>query len=77
MNIECIALTTRWHLKVSDATGAQRLQKFIQNMCNDGRRIVLSITREGQRTVHDKRGARTEQIASALRKTLGDMLKLL
>ncbi|HEY1823268.1 MAG TPA: MarR family transcriptional regulator [Trebonia sp.] len=33
----------------------------------DGRRIVLSITGEGQRTVHDKRGARTEQIASALR----------
>ncbi|HEY6496510.1 MAG TPA: MarR family transcriptional regulator [Trebonia sp.] len=33
----------------------------------DGRRIVLSITKEGQQTVHNKRGARTEQIASALR----------
>jgi DNA-binding MarR family transcriptional regulator len=33
----------------------------------DGRRIVLSITGEGQQTVHDKRGARTEQIATALR----------
>jgi DNA-binding MarR family transcriptional regulator len=33
----------------------------------DGRRIVLSITAAGRRTVHDKRGARTEQIATALR----------
>lgn len=33
----------------------------------DGRRIVLSITEAGLRTVHDKRGARTEQIAAALR----------
>jgi len=33
----------------------------------DGRRIVLSITESGRRTVHDKRGARTEQIAAALR----------
>ena len=33
----------------------------------DGRRIVLSITESGLRTVHDKRGARTEQLAAALR----------
>ena len=33
----------------------------------DGRRIVLSITSAGVRTVHDKRGARTELIAAALR----------
>ena len=33
----------------------------------DGRRIVLSVTSEGRRTVHDKRGARTELIAAALR----------
>jgi DNA-binding MarR family transcriptional regulator len=33
----------------------------------DGRRIVLSITEPGLRTVHGKRGARTEQIATALR----------
>jgi DNA-binding MarR family transcriptional regulator len=33
----------------------------------DGRRIVLSVTEAGRRTVHDKRGARTEQIAAALR----------
>lgn len=33
----------------------------------DGRRIVLSITEEGRRTVHDRRGARTELIAAALR----------
>src|SRR3984957_11500835 len=32
----------------------------------DGRRIVLSITEAGRRIVHDKRGARTEQIAAAL-----------
>jgi DNA-binding MarR family transcriptional regulator len=37
----------------------------------DGRRIVLSITEAGRRTVHDKRGARTEQIAAALRKGFG------
>jgi DNA-binding MarR family transcriptional regulator len=33
----------------------------------DGRRIVLAITEAGVRTVHDRRGARTEQIATALR----------
>jgi DNA-binding MarR family transcriptional regulator len=33
----------------------------------DGRRIVLSITETGRRVVHDKRGARTEQLAAALR----------
>ena len=33
----------------------------------DGRRIVLSITEAGRQLVHDKRGARTEQIAAALR----------
>src|ERR1700761_666389 len=33
----------------------------------DGRRIVLSVTNAGRRNVHDKRGARTEQIAGALR----------
>jgi len=33
----------------------------------DGRRIVLSITGSGLRTVHDKRGARTDHIAAALR----------
>jgi DNA-binding MarR family transcriptional regulator len=33
----------------------------------DGRRIVLSITEAGRRNVHDKRGARTEQISAALR----------
>lgn len=33
----------------------------------DGRRIVLSITDSGRRTVRDKRGARTEMIATALR----------
>jgi DNA-binding MarR family transcriptional regulator len=38
----------------------------------DGRRIVLSITEAGRRTVHDKRGARTEQIASALRAGFSD-----
>jgi len=32
----------------------------------DGRRIVLSITETGRRMVTDKRGARTEQIATAL-----------
>lgn len=32
----------------------------------DGRRIVLSITEVGRRDVHLKRGARTEQIATAL-----------
>jgi DNA-binding MarR family transcriptional regulator len=38
----------------------------------DGRRIVLSITEPGLRTVHDKRGARTEQIAAALRDGFSD-----
>ncbi len=33
----------------------------------DGRRIVLSITAAGRRTLGDKRGARTEHIAAALR----------
>jgi DNA-binding MarR family transcriptional regulator len=33
----------------------------------DGRRIVLSITEAGRRTLGDKRGARTEHIAAALR----------
>jgi DNA-binding MarR family transcriptional regulator len=33
----------------------------------DGRRIVLSITDVGRQTVHDRRGARTEYIAAALR----------
>jgi DNA-binding MarR family transcriptional regulator len=33
----------------------------------DGRRIVLSITERGRQRVHDKRGARTEQLAAALR----------
>jgi DNA-binding MarR family transcriptional regulator len=33
----------------------------------DGRRIVLAITDLGRRTVHDRRGARTEAIAAALR----------
>ncbi len=33
----------------------------------DGRRIVLSITEAGRQTVHDKRGARTDYIAAALR----------
>ena len=32
----------------------------------DGRRIVLSVTEAGRQVVHDKRGARTEQIAAAL-----------
>ena len=38
----------------------------------DGRRIVLSITGEGRRTVHDRRGARTEKIAAALRDGFSD-----
>jgi DNA-binding MarR family transcriptional regulator len=38
----------------------------------DGRRIVLSLTEAGRRTVHDKRGARTEQIAAALRNGFSD-----
>jgi len=38
----------------------------------DGRRIVLSITDSGRRTVRDKRGARTEQIAAALRDGFSD-----
>jgi DNA-binding MarR family transcriptional regulator len=33
---------------------------------DDGRRIVLSITDDGQRAVQDKRSARTEQLAAAL-----------
>ena len=33
----------------------------------DGRRIVLSVTEAGRRTLLDKRGARTEHIAAALR----------
>jgi DNA-binding MarR family transcriptional regulator len=33
----------------------------------DGRRIVLTITDVGRRTVRDRRGARTERIAAALR----------
>lgn len=33
----------------------------------DGRRIVLSITEAGRRLVRDRRGARTEMIARALR----------
>ena len=33
----------------------------------DGRRIVLSVTDAGRRTLRDKRGARTEHIAAALR----------
>jgi DNA-binding MarR family transcriptional regulator len=32
----------------------------------DGRRIVLSITEAGRQRVHDKRDARTGQIAAAL-----------
>jgi DNA-binding MarR family transcriptional regulator len=39
---------------------------------DDGRRIVLSITEAGRRTVRDKRGARTEQIAAALRTGFSD-----
>ena len=39
---------------------------------DDGRRIVLSVTEAGRRTVHDKRGARTEQIAAALRNGFSD-----
>jgi DNA-binding MarR family transcriptional regulator len=33
----------------------------------DGRRIVLSISEAGRQVVSDRRGARTEQIAAALR----------
>jgi DNA-binding MarR family transcriptional regulator len=33
----------------------------------DGRRIMLSLTEAGQQVVHSRRGARTEQIARALR----------
>ena len=32
----------------------------------DGRRIVLSVTEAGRQLIHDKRGARTSQIAAAL-----------
>ena len=38
----------------------------------DGRRIVLSITEAGRQLMHDKRGARTEQIAAALRDGFSD-----
>lgn len=38
----------------------------------DGRRVVLSITDQGRRVVHDKRGARTEQLAAALRDGFSD-----
>lgn len=38
----------------------------------DGRRIVLTITEHGRRTVHDRRGARTERIAAALRDGFSD-----
>ena len=38
----------------------------------DGRADRLSITEAGRRTVHDKRGARTEQIAAALRGGFSD-----
>jgi DNA-binding MarR family transcriptional regulator len=38
----------------------------------DGRRIVLSITEAGVRTVRGKRGARTEAIAAALRDGFSD-----
>ena len=44
----------------------------------DGRRIVLSITEAGRRTLGDKRGARTEHIAAALRDGFsGDELRQL
>ncbi len=33
----------------------------------DGRRIVLTITEQGRRVVHDKRGARAEQLTAGLR----------
>jgi DNA-binding MarR family transcriptional regulator len=33
----------------------------------DGRRVVLSVTNAGRQLVYDQRGARTEQIAVALR----------
>jgi DNA-binding MarR family transcriptional regulator len=38
----------------------------------DGRRIVLSITDAGRQLVNDRRGARTEQIATALRGAFTD-----
>ena len=40
----------------------------------DGRRIVLSITEAGRQLIHDKRGARTGQIAAALDGFSGDEL---
>src|SRR5580692_6057862 len=44
----------------------------------DGRRIVLSVTEAGRRTLRDKRGARTEHIAAALRDWFtGDELRQL
>jgi len=33
----------------------------------DGRRVVLSVTEAGHQLVHDRRGARVEQFAAALR----------
>jgi DNA-binding MarR family transcriptional regulator len=33
----------------------------------DGRRVVLSVTEAGHKLVHDRRGARAEQYATALR----------
>jgi DNA-binding MarR family transcriptional regulator len=38
----------------------------------DGRRIVLSVSDAGQRMVNDRRGARTEQFATALRAAFTD-----
>lgn len=44
----------------------------------DGRRIVLSVTEAGRRSLRDKRGARTEHIAAALRDGFsGDELRQL
>ena len=43
----------------------------------DGRRIVLSITEAGRQLIHDKRGARTGQIAAALDGFSGDELSRL
>ena len=45
----------------------------------DGRRIVLSISDAGRQVVNDRRGARTEQIAAALRAgfTAGELGQLL
>jgi DNA-binding MarR family transcriptional regulator len=38
----------------------------------DGRRIVLSISDAGRQMINDRRGARTEQFATALRATFTD-----